>query len=371
MRVVKEKDKTLTVEEVKQWYQEKYGYDDGDDDSDERKVKVVTKEADANGFVEKEVIGAPPKDGDIPITISHHAYHKIMWWVHRCPVEIGGYGTVLHDPETGYYIKDAFLVGQEVTGADVEFSPEQEAEALEEYHKEEGELLFWWHSHVNMAVVWSSTDYENIYRKGRDGLIISTVFNKKEEMRTSIYIGTQGMRHEFFKDDIPLVVEDPVYEDEEVLEKEYKDKVVVASVRPTTYSSRYTNHNYETMKGWDTTEDYLPFKDGDYDYDVNGKPIAGHDATHESFHETGGFHFTGYMWRNTHIMVDDMGEEYHRVITSKGNGWKPEETNRNLAMVIFSHQCKYDLDASEGVYYFSSGSIGGAREKHEEEDIKL
>lgn len=121
------------------------------------------------------------------INIEALAYKKIMHWVHKCPFEVSGFGTVVYDKDTHTAtIKDAFLVKQEGGAAHTDIDAEALAMAEYKAFKAGGEMRFWWHSHVNMAVFWSGTDMDTIKELGGNGWMISTVFNKKEETRTAL-----------------------------------------------------------------------------------------------------------------------------------------------------------------------------------------
>jgi proteasome lid subunit RPN8/RPN11 len=102
----------------------------------------------------------PPRE----IRIRRHALEKLLLYAERCPVEIGGLGTVVQDAE-GLLITDVVLLAQKVSAWDTEL----DAEALFGYlgHLVAGGgdaagVRLWWHSHGDMDLVWSDTDCDTI-----------------------------------------------------------------------------------------------------------------------------------------------------------------------------------------------------------------
>ena len=123
------------------------------------------------------------------VQIPKEVFEKIMYWVDKCDEEISGFGTVIFDKkEKIFTVNEVFLLEQEVGSAHTDIDATALSKLMYHVHKNKlkGELKFWWHSHVNMSVFWSSTDTETIKQLGSNGWIVATVFNKKEEMRTAI-----------------------------------------------------------------------------------------------------------------------------------------------------------------------------------------
>ena len=172
----------------------------------------------------------------IPIDIRN----KIQFIVDNCDKEVSGLGTVVFDPnENGYRVTDVMLLEQEVGSAHTDLDDQAVAKACFEMKDAEGELAFWWHSHVNMSVFWSSTDHDTMEKIGRNGLCVAVVFNKKEEMRGAIVMSPEGFpccKH----DDVAITVEHQYNFDTEALLKEIKDKVKEKRYTPTVLAG-YTN----------------------------------------------------------------------------------------------------------------------------------
>jgi|SRR5690625_1852362 len=123
-----------------------------------------------------------------PVRYTDRAYSKIQQWVQLCPKEISGYGTV-KIVDDHFVVTDAFLLEQEVTSVTTEIDALATAHLMDELSDREeelGELRLWWHSHVDMDVFWSATDEEAIRTIRGNPYLVSSVFNKKGEVRTRV-----------------------------------------------------------------------------------------------------------------------------------------------------------------------------------------
>lgn len=151
--------------------------------------------------------------------------NKIQFIVDHCDKEVSGLGTVVFDKkQNGYRVTSAILLDQEVGSAHTDIDDKAVAQALYESRNDEGELAFWWHSHVNMATFWSSQDHETMEAIGKNGLCVAIVFNKKEEMRGAIVMSPSGMPS-VKVDDVDIVIEyDYAFNPDELL-AEIKEKV--------------------------------------------------------------------------------------------------------------------------------------------------
>lgn len=119
------------------------------------------------------------------IIINDDVYQKVMYWVHKSDYEVSGLGKVLVEGGTIRVI-EAMLLPQENTAASTDIAPEAVCKAMYDLRNTEGELKWWWHSHVNMNVFWSGTDSETIEAISAGGWFSATVFNKSAE-RLSAY----------------------------------------------------------------------------------------------------------------------------------------------------------------------------------------
>lgn len=174
---------------------------------------------------------------NLAITIDRKAHQQIMWYVNKCDKEISGLGRIIRTKD-GLHVNKIYLLEQECTAVETELDGTAVAKLLYESRLDEGSMMFWWHSHVNMACNWSGTDYECMKQLGGNGMILSTVFNKKGESRTALYVKGDDLRPDMYQDDLKFNVASP-FDKEEVdfLEKEYKDKVKFPT---TNHGNRWT-----------------------------------------------------------------------------------------------------------------------------------
>lgn len=152
------------------------------------------------------------------VSIRADALAKIWNWVHLCDKEISGLGTV-EVIGNSYVVDEVYLYKQYVTGSETELDSAAVSSFMQSIsEKKRRRLRFWWHSHVNMGVFWSSTDEECVKTLLQDDYIISTVFNKKGENLTRVDI----------KKDWPLTLDNLSYGIEKpniISEMEAKDYI--------------------------------------------------------------------------------------------------------------------------------------------------
>ncbi len=102
----------------------------------------------------------PPRE----IRILRHALDKLLLYAERCPVEIGGLGTVVEDAE-GLLITDLFILAQKVSASDTELDTDALFGLLDRLVAEGRDVAgvrLWWHSHADMDLIWSETDCATI-----------------------------------------------------------------------------------------------------------------------------------------------------------------------------------------------------------------
>lgn len=148
------------------------------------------------------------------IEIPRDIYEKVMYWIDKADFEVSGFGTVLYDAKTGtFVVQDACLLKQEGGAAHTDIDANALGKLMYEIHKRKipGELKWWWHSHVNMSVFWSGTDKETIRDLGKNGWIVATVLNKKQEMRSAFCAVTEVPiigKQTYFVDEIETEIPD-------------------------------------------------------------------------------------------------------------------------------------------------------------------
>lgn len=119
------------------------------------------------------------------VVIDDMVYQKIMWWVNKSNNEVSGLGKVRRVGDVIHVI-DVMLLPQKNSGSTTDIEGDDVGKAMFELKDTEGDLRFWWHSHVDMAVFWSGTDMDTMKKVAAGGWFVNTVFNKRREMRTAI-----------------------------------------------------------------------------------------------------------------------------------------------------------------------------------------
>jgi len=98
------------------------------------------------------------------IRIRRHALDKLLLYAERCPMEIGGLGTVTEETG-GLLITDVVLLPQKVSAWDTELDAEALFDFLGRLVAGGGDaagVRLWWHSHADMDLIWSDTDCATI-----------------------------------------------------------------------------------------------------------------------------------------------------------------------------------------------------------------
>lgn len=184
------------------------------------------------------------------VFIKRDVYRKIMYWVNKSKFEVSGLGLVTVDKATGTLtVEDAILLKQKNSYTHTDIEPEDVNKAMFELRNAPGDLRFWWHSHVDMDVFWSRTDRDTIEKIGAGGWFLNTVFNKKHEKRSALYVrngqttplGTTAL----FLDEIPTEIEKEFNPSLELWEKEYEEKVInLPEKMESSYPSRFGYNGY-------------------------------------------------------------------------------------------------------------------------------
>lgn len=194
-------------------------------------------------------------EADVRVTIDPIEQAKIWYYVDKCPKEISGLGKVIRLDDGTFHVTKVYLLQQECTAVETELDDKAISQLLFESKDDPGELLFWWHSHVNMNVFWSGTDMNTIHQLGKSGLIISTVYNKKREHRTSLYVASNGYNPQVFIDDLTIEPAVGLTKLEmEDLDTQYDEKVTFPAAAPSYGGYRGWQGGYSNW--YDTNDDY-------------------------------------------------------------------------------------------------------------------
>jgi len=119
------------------------------------------------------------------IYMRQEVYNKVMHWVNKADFEVSGFGKVVRHADY-LEVTDVYLLKQEGGAAHTEIDSAALAKLMYETREVEGDLRFWWHSHVKMDVFWSGTDTATIRELAANGWILATVFNQNHESRTAL-----------------------------------------------------------------------------------------------------------------------------------------------------------------------------------------
>ena len=190
----------------------------------------------------------------LQLTREQHA--EIMEYVKQCPDEIGGLGTVFFDDNGTAHVEHLFMVKQEVHGTTCELDPADINRVMfEAFEKNaEGQLCFWWHSHVHMGVSPSGQDDKTMAQIGNAGFAVAMIINKRGEMSCRYY-----QKHPKLAVNIDVEVSSP---SNKALEDEVKANIEK-------YVSRFQYKHANTAfsgRGWDAYfYDHIGPDDG-YDY---------------------------------------------------------------------------------------------------------
>ncbi len=209
--------------------------------------------------MEKEVATNGPMT-KFTVSIDPKVHAKIMHWVHKASGECSGLGKV--DIQGGdFRVIDACLLKQENGAASTEIDASAITKAMFEMRLSPGHLNFWWHSHVEMGVFWSGTDLDTIREIGKNGFVVSSVFNKKNEVKSAVYIKPSEILPECFFDDLPThFISQVTKEDREAWDKEFEEKCKSISYRGGLWPEKNyaqeaedyygSQYNWES-KGWE------------------------------------------------------------------------------------------------------------------------
>lgn len=186
------------------------------------------------------------------VVIDNEVYRKIMFWVNKSSYEVSGLGTVTYDEAGIFRVNSAMLLPQKNGSTHTDIEGEDVSKLMYALRASPGDLRFWWHSHVDMPVFWSGTDMDTIKKIGAGGWFLSTVFNKKREMKSAYYAvegnTTPWGKQPSFHDELETSVAPLPEQNIEAWDEEYRLNVtnVQHVVAPYDYSGNRRNWGYES-----------------------------------------------------------------------------------------------------------------------------
>ena len=117
------------------------------------------------------------------LILPTNVHNEIMYYVRKCKTEVSGMGRMVITKDGDFLVNKIYLLEQEVGAAHTDIDAEAIAKLLFDTRDDEGDLLYWWHSHVDMQAFWSATDLATIKAMGANGLCVASVFNKRGESK--------------------------------------------------------------------------------------------------------------------------------------------------------------------------------------------
>lgn len=194
---------------------------------------------------------------NMAIEIDDMVFQKVMHWVNKSSFEVSGLGKVIIDKERNVFrIIDAVLIEQENSSSDTEMKAEAITKAMFQMKDTPGSLNWWWHSHCDMSVFWSGTDTDTIKELGTNGWFVSSVFNKRQEIK-SAYVQNTPIR--LFADDIPTTITRHIAQETiDEWDAQYENNVENVKSVVGNYYRSWPNWNDEDDKdAKDAEEDFL------------------------------------------------------------------------------------------------------------------
>ena len=162
------------------------------------------------------------------IIIKPDVFEKIMYWVDKADFEVSGFGTVKYNG-TDFVVTDAILLKQEGGAVHTDIDPEALSKAQYDLRNADGDLRFWWHSHVDMQAFMSGTDTATIKEIAQAGWCVAAVFNKRREYQTALgYINTTpfGGNVLTYQEKLPLLIQTPLsVEEKNELDRLFDERV--------------------------------------------------------------------------------------------------------------------------------------------------
>jgi hypothetical protein len=190
--------------------------------------------------------------------MKQQTYDKIMYWVDKADFEVSGFGTVKYDGKD-FHVVDAILLKQEGGATHTDIDAESLSKAQYELRNAEGDLRFWWHSHVNMQAFMSGTDTTTIKDIAKQGWCVAAVFNKRREYQTALaytYNTPFAGEQIAYQEKVPLLFTNTLSAEMVAqLDAEYDAHVTKKVYKPLMHGELHDWSGYESWKKY-TAEDY-------------------------------------------------------------------------------------------------------------------
>ena len=168
---------------------------------------------------------------NMKVILSAEVHAKVMTWVKHCAYECSGLGKVKRLGNGVFLVTEAILLKQTGDAVSTRLDPADIGKVMYETRDSEGELNWWWHSHVNMPTFWSGTDTKSINELSDGGYCLATVFNKSGSMLSAFEMSNHELLPDMMVDRIPTVINYLSKQDDiDAWKKELDEKVKPAPV---------------------------------------------------------------------------------------------------------------------------------------------
>ena len=197
------------------------------------------------------------------IKIDLLSLERITNWVKIAKGEVSGLGLV-EDRGEDFFISHVFLLKQRCTDYGTELEESSIAELmvkLEGMGVDSGRLRFWWHSHGSMQTFWSNTDDNTIEGLANGAYFISSVFNKRGDVKSRIDL-FEPIRAIF--DEAVFEPELPCFDSDLDCLREFREKVAEGISLGTSLSKpkeeKKSVSPYSPDDCYDAYDGYLPYE---------------------------------------------------------------------------------------------------------------
>ena len=119
------------------------------------------------------------------VHFPERVWKRLLAYIDRCPMEVGGIGTVEHVGDM-LIVSQIFLLAQNVSPSIMLLDPEAVQRFLEKWDadgKDTTPLRFFWHSHATSSTEWSGMDHKSMELLSRNNWTLSFVGNHRHEWR--------------------------------------------------------------------------------------------------------------------------------------------------------------------------------------------
>lgn len=233
-------------------------------------------------ILEKELRHKFDCEKNLVIEINDTCWNKMQCWINMTTKEISGLGCVKQTKGGKFVVYDVFLFEQEntYTFTDIDDLAVQKLMLeLDEMDEKDGgtrfqDMKFWWHSHAELEVQWSTQDDHNIEKKlfgdNTDGKAVcpwwlSVVLNKKGKVNTRLDIAQPWLTLERIgyrvKNTIPKEIVD-------FCKAEYDKKVKEPTATVVSSTASAYGRGFSRYYGGETEDEMYG---GDFDWKKDGK----------------------------------------------------------------------------------------------------